>query len=171
MDVQVLCFHIRKLALYRRFDVSAFDDLPARHHPGSIKAAHGECAFAELLRHLLADWRFSISFRRMGNSERTKNALGTTSSISIIGWIPGRISPTCCATRSRCTSSTTILTTRLKSQAFAPLFLLGHPALPTGLSKPTSFPDKIAKKIYNQPCAAMSESWADYVAKVGQYAL
>src|SRR5689334_22113753 len=89
----------------------------------------------------------------MGNSERTKNALGTTSSISIIGWIPGRISPTCCATRSRCTSSTTILTTRLKSQAFAPLFLVGHPALPTGSSKPTSFPDKIAKKIYNQPCA------------------
>lgn len=52
MDVQVLRFHIRKLALYRRFDVSAFDDLPARHHPGSIKAAHGECAFAKLLRHL-----------------------------------------------------------------------------------------------------------------------
>jgi hypothetical protein len=90
----------------------------------------------------------------MGNSERTKNALGTTSSISIIGWIPGRISPTCCGTRSRCTSSTTILTTRLKSQAFAPLFLVGHSALPSGSSKPTSFPDKLAKKIYSQPCAA-----------------
>jgi hypothetical protein len=46
MDVQVLCFHIRELALYRRFDVSAFDDLPVRHHPRSIKAAHGECAAA-----------------------------------------------------------------------------------------------------------------------------
>ena len=33
MDVQVLCFHIRKLALNRRFDVSAFDNLPVRHHP------------------------------------------------------------------------------------------------------------------------------------------
>jgi hypothetical protein len=42
MDVQVRCFHIRKLALYRRFDVSAFDNLPARHHPGGIKAAHGD---------------------------------------------------------------------------------------------------------------------------------
>src|SRR5262249_25503414 len=52
MDVQVLCFHIRELALYRRFDVSAFDDLPACHHPRSIKAAHGEHAFAKLLRHL-----------------------------------------------------------------------------------------------------------------------
>ena len=52
MDVQVLCFHIRELALYRRFDVSAFDDLPACHHPRSIKAAHGERAFAKLLRHL-----------------------------------------------------------------------------------------------------------------------
>jgi hypothetical protein len=39
----------------------------------------------------------------------------------------------------------TILTTRLKSQAFAPLFLVGHPALPTGSSKPTSFPDKNLK--------------------------
>ena len=95
---------------------------------------------------LHGDFGLSISCRRMGNLERTKNALGTTSSISIIGWIPGRISPTCCATRSRCTSSTTILTTQLKSQAFAPLFLVGHPALPSGSSKPTSFPDKIAKK-------------------------
>ena len=34
---------------------------------------------------------FSISCRRMGNSERTKNALARRSSISIIGWIPGRI--------------------------------------------------------------------------------
>jgi hypothetical protein len=39
----------------------------------------------------------------------------------------------------------TILTTRLKSQAFAPLFLVGHPALPTGSSKPTSFPGKNLK--------------------------
>ena len=39
----------------------------------------------------LSDWRFFISCRRMGNSERTKNALGKRSSISIIGWIPGRI--------------------------------------------------------------------------------
>ncbi len=52
MDVQILCCHIRELALYRRFDVSAFDDLLARHHPRSIKAAHGECAFAKLFRHL-----------------------------------------------------------------------------------------------------------------------
>src|SRR5689334_20301270 len=81
-----------------------------------------------------------------GQLERSKDAMGRTFSISIIGWIPGRISPTCCATRSRCTSRTTILTTRLKSQAFAPVFLVGHPALPNDLSKPTSFPDKIAKK-------------------------
>ena len=67
-----------------------------------------------------------ISCHRMGNSERTKNALSTTSSISIIGWISGRISPTCSATRSRCNSSTTILTTRLKSEAFALPFLVGH---------------------------------------------
>jgi hypothetical protein len=52
MDVQVLCFRIRELALYRRFDVTAFDDLPACHHSRSIKAAHCECAFAKLLRHL-----------------------------------------------------------------------------------------------------------------------
>src|SRR5205823_13796213 len=52
MDVQVLCFRILELALYRSFDVSAFDDLPARHHSRSIKAAYGECAFAKLLRHL-----------------------------------------------------------------------------------------------------------------------
>jgi hypothetical protein len=52
MDVKVLCFRIRELALDRGFDVSAFDDLPARHHSRSIKAAHGECAFAKLLRHL-----------------------------------------------------------------------------------------------------------------------
>ena len=52
MDVEVLCFHIRELALYCRFDVSAFDNLPARHHSRNIKAAHGECAFAKLLRHL-----------------------------------------------------------------------------------------------------------------------
>jgi len=52
MDVEVLCFHIRELALYRRFDASAFDNLPARHHSRNIKAAHGECAFAKLLRHL-----------------------------------------------------------------------------------------------------------------------
>ena len=44
MDMQVLCFRIRELALYRRFDVSALDDIPARHHSRSIKAAHGECA-------------------------------------------------------------------------------------------------------------------------------
>ena len=41
--------------------------------------------------HGLSDWRFSISCRRMGNSERTRNALSAASSISIIGWIPGRI--------------------------------------------------------------------------------
>ena len=93
-----------------------------------------------------------------GQLGKNQKRAGATSSISIIGWIPGRISPTCCATRSRCTSSTTILTTRLKSQAFAPLFLVGHPALPTGSSKPTSFPDKVTKKIYNQPCAAMCRS-------------
>ena len=52
MDMQVLCFRIRELALYRSFDVTAFDDLPARHHSRSIKAAHCECAFAKLLRHL-----------------------------------------------------------------------------------------------------------------------
>src|SRR5215472_4318248 len=52
MDVQVLCFRVRELALYGRFDVSALDDLPARHHSRSIKAAHGECAFAKLVRHL-----------------------------------------------------------------------------------------------------------------------
>src|SRR3974377_1133629 len=52
MDMQVLCFRIGELALYRRFDVSALDDLPARHHSRSIKSAHGECAFAKLIRHL-----------------------------------------------------------------------------------------------------------------------
>src|SRR6516225_713898 len=52
MDMQVLCFRIRELTLYRRFDVGALDDLPARHHSRSIKAAHGECAFAKLIRHL-----------------------------------------------------------------------------------------------------------------------
>jgi hypothetical protein len=52
MDMQVLCLRIRELPLYRRFDVSALDDLPARHHSRSIKAAHGECAFAKLIRHL-----------------------------------------------------------------------------------------------------------------------
>src|SRR5215471_12100885 len=52
MDVQILCFHIRELARYCLFEVSAFDDLPARHHPRSVKAAHGECTFAKLLRHL-----------------------------------------------------------------------------------------------------------------------
>jgi hypothetical protein len=36
----------------------------------------------------------------------------------------------------RCTSNLTILTTRLKSQAFAPLFLVGHPALPLSRQKP-----------------------------------
>jgi hypothetical protein len=109
--------------------------------------------------HGLSDWRFSISCRRMGNSERTKNALGRTSSIFIIGWIPGRISPTCSATRSRCNSSTTILTTRLKSEAFALPFLVGQSVSPTGSSKPISFHDKIAK-IYNQhalPCAVRFE--------------
>ena len=95
--------------------------------------------------HGLSDWRFSISCRRMGNSERTKNALGTTPSISIIGWIPGRISPICSATRSRCNSSTTILTTRLKSEAFALPFLVGQSVSPTSSSKPTSFPDKIRR--------------------------
>ena len=52
MDVQVLCFRIFELALQGSFNVTAFDDLPARHHSRSIKAAHGECAFAKLLRHL-----------------------------------------------------------------------------------------------------------------------
>src|SRR5262249_25283505 len=52
MDVQVLCFRIRELARYRSFDVTAFDDLPARHHSRGIKAAYGECAFSKLLRHL-----------------------------------------------------------------------------------------------------------------------
>ena len=52
MDMQVFCFRIPELALYRRFDVSALDDFPARHHSRSIKAAHGECAFAKLFRHL-----------------------------------------------------------------------------------------------------------------------
>jgi hypothetical protein len=52
MDVQILCFHIRELARYCRFEVSTFDDLPARHHPRSVKATHGECAFAKLFRHL-----------------------------------------------------------------------------------------------------------------------
>src|SRR6478752_1491926 len=97
--------------------------------------------------HGLSDWRFSISCRRMGNSERTKNALGRKSSISIIGWIPGRISPTCCATRSWCTSCTTILATRLKSEAFPQPFLVGQCASPTGSSKPISFHEKIAKTI------------------------
>src|SRR5215472_5415777 len=32
MDMQVLRFRVRELALYRRFDVGALDDLPARHH-------------------------------------------------------------------------------------------------------------------------------------------
>jgi hypothetical protein len=68
--------------------------------------------------------------------------------------IPGRISPTCSATRSRCNSSTTILTTRLKSEAFALPFLVGQSVSPTGSSKPISFHDKIAK-IYNQPCTAL----------------
>ena len=52
MDVEVLCFHIRELALYRLFDVSAFDNLPARHHSRTIKAAHRQCAFTKLLRYL-----------------------------------------------------------------------------------------------------------------------
>jgi len=52
MDVQILCFPIRELARNCRFEVSTFDDLPARHHPRSVKAAHGECAFAKLFRHL-----------------------------------------------------------------------------------------------------------------------
>ena len=95
--------------------------------------------------HGALDWRFSISCRRMGNSERTKNALGRTSSIFIIGWIPGRISPTYSATRSRCNSSTTILTTRLKSEAFALPFLVGQSVSPTGSSKPISFRDKIRR--------------------------
>jgi hypothetical protein len=33
MDMQVLCFRIRELALYRRFDVSALDDKDKNHHP------------------------------------------------------------------------------------------------------------------------------------------
>ena len=82
----------------------------------------------------------------MGNSERTKNALGRKSSIFIIGSIPGRISQTCCATRSRCISSTTILTTRLKSEASPPLFLVGHCASLTVSSKRISFHEKIAKQ-------------------------
>jgi len=52
MDVQVLCSHVCELTLYRRFDVSTFDDFPARHHSRGIKAAHGERAFAKLLRDL-----------------------------------------------------------------------------------------------------------------------
>ena len=67
----------------------------------------------------------------------------------------GPISPTCCATRSRRTSCTMTLTTRLKSEAFPPLFLVGHPALPTGSSKPTNSYNKGSKKIYNQPYAAL----------------
>ena len=57
----------------------------------------------------------------------------------------GRISPTCSATRSRCNSSTTILTTRRKSEAFALPFLVGQSVSPTGSSKPISFPDKIRR--------------------------
>ena len=82
----------------------------------------------------------------MGNSERTKNALGRKSSIFIIGSIPGRISQTCCATRSRCISSTTILTTRLKSEASPPPFLVGQCASLTVSSKRISFHEKIAKQ-------------------------
>src|SRR5262249_32521025 len=52
MDVQVVCSHVCELTLYCRFDVSPFDDFPARHHPRGIKAAHGEGAFAKLLRDL-----------------------------------------------------------------------------------------------------------------------
>jgi len=55
------------------------------------------------------------------------------------------ISPTCCATRSRCISCTTILTTQLKSEAFPPPFPVGHCALPTVSSKPIFFHEKIAK--------------------------
>ena len=48
-----------------------------------------------------------------------------------------------------------VLTTRLKSEAFALPFLVGESVSPTGSSKPTSFPDKI-KKIYStSPCAAL----------------
>jgi len=43
---------IRELARDCRFEVSTLDDLPARHHPRSVKAADGECAFAKLLWHL-----------------------------------------------------------------------------------------------------------------------
>ena len=57
--------------------------------------------------------------------------------------------PTCCATRSRRTSCTTILTTRLKSEAFPPPFLVDHLASPTGSSKPTTFCSKSSKKIHN----------------------
>ena len=50
--MQILCFHIRELARYCCFEVSAFDDLPTRHHPRSVKATHSECPFAKLLWHL-----------------------------------------------------------------------------------------------------------------------
>src|SRR5262249_33296186 len=52
MDVQVVCSHVCELTLYCRFDVSPFDDFPARHHSRGIKAAPGEGAFAKLLRDL-----------------------------------------------------------------------------------------------------------------------
>src|SRR5262249_9769671 len=47
----------------------------------------------------VSDWRFSISCRRMGHSERTKSAMGKIRSTSGIGCTLGRISSTCCATK------------------------------------------------------------------------
>ena len=52
------------------------------------------------------------------------------------------------------------LTTRLKSEAFPPLFLVGHPALPTGSSKPTNSYNKGSKKnitSHTLPCAVRFE--------------
>ena len=53
MNVQIFCFRICKLALNHHFEVSALDDLPARHHPRGIKAAHGQRALTELVRYLV----------------------------------------------------------------------------------------------------------------------
>jgi hypothetical protein len=69
MDVQVLCFRILELALHRSFEVSAFDDLPARHHSRCIKAAHGECEAAPASRPKRTQLTFGtwkLAFRRAG---------------------------------------------------------------------------------------------------------
>ena len=58
MDVQILCFHIRELALYRRFDVGAFDDLPARHPRNIIEDVRLRDIAAESQRPLLGVNRF-----------------------------------------------------------------------------------------------------------------